>query len=576
MGAVPARVTAPSPSADPRQVAAAEESFRAALRRDSRDASAQRNLAVLLAATGRLDEAIATFLAAAALAPADAAVWDGLAQALAAGGRFGEAAAASERAARLAPAADNLVRFVEYALRAARPERAVEVASELADRNPDDPAPALAHAELLHRLDRRSEAIAVARGCVKRWPALGPARAALGQALLTAGNAADAAAEFRQARRLQPRDAALCVAHGNALRALGERAGARSAYAAAIRLDASLAVAHFNLGLVRDESGDPDGALDSYDHAIAIDVDYAEARLNRAMVKLRAGRVTEAWDDYRWREPGVRAPVATRWPTDLAGRSILLRGEQGLGDQLFFLRFAALAVARGARVTVDGDPRLAALLARAGFPGGRHPGAEEAWLGDLPWLLQAGTTVTFPPPLPLVPDPARLDALRWRLEAVPRPWVAVTWRAGGRNLRRDTIKEVPLDAFGAALAGLPGTILSLQRNARPDELAALAAAAGRAPLDLGDCNDDLDDALAVMAIADAHVAVSNTNLHLRSGVGRPSRILVPHPFDWRFLAAGNGSLPWYPGQTAYRQAADGDWGPALRRLVADLGAEFAA
>jgi len=67
--------------------------------------------------------------------------------------------------------------------------------------------------------------------------------------------------------------------------------------------------------------------------------------------------------------------------------------------------------------------------------------------------------------------------------------------------------------------------------------------------------------------------VSNTNMHLRAGTGRPARVLVPRPAEWRWMATGDDS-PWFPGFRVYRQGPDGDWGAAVNRLREDLQSRY--
>jgi hypothetical protein len=150
----------------------------------------------------------------------------------------------------------------------------------------------------------------------------------------------------------------------------------------------------------------------------------------------------------------------------------------------------------------------------------------------------------------------------------------MTWRAGtpGWNTLR---KTAPVAALGRALAGLPGTVLVLQRAPDPGEIAALSNAIGRPAHDLTALNENLDAMLALLHRIDAYVTVSNTNLHLRAGTGRVCHVLVPHPPEWRWMNAGDRS-PWFPDFPVYRQqptetAGDG-WEEALAALKGDLTA----
>ena len=92
---------------------------------------------------------------------------------------------------------------------------------------------------------------------------------------------------------------------------------------------------------------------------------------------------------------------------------------------------------------------------------------------------------------------------------------------------------------------------------------------GRKAHDLTALNDDLEDMLAALSLLDEYVAVSNTNVHLRAGAGRTSRVLVPNPPEWRWMAAGDES-PWFPGCRVYRQKLSGDWEEAFAALTGDL------
>jgi hypothetical protein len=132
-------------------------------------------------------------------------------------------------------------------------------------------------------------------------------------------------------------------------------------------------------------------------------------------------------------------------------------------------------------------------------------------------------------------------------------------------------KETPLQLLGAAVRGVNGTLLALQRNPRPGEIDELSARATRPVHDLTALNEDLEGMLALLALADEYIGVSNTNMHLRAGAGRPACVLMPRPAEWRWFSAGDES-PWFPGFRVYRQGRDGKWDAAFDRLERDLRA----
>jgi hypothetical protein len=286
------------------------------------------------------------------------------------------------------------------------------------------------------------------------------------------------------------------------------------------------------------------------------------------------------------RDPHLRAqlPHESALPDPAYPGKVILHGEQGLGDTLFFLRFAAQLAPWQGRMAFWGDERLFALLSRtplfdAFIPAAQRPELSfraapwPLWVGDLPHLLARGGDPGFPPPLRLLPDPARVARFRSALAALgPAPWLGITWRAGLRREGRIVLsKQVPIGPLADALRGVGGTIVALQRAPQPGEIESLSQDLGRPVHDYSSVNAELEDMLALLEALDLYVGVSNTNTHLRAGLGRRGHVLVPWPPEWRW-PDGPGASPWFPDCDVYRQGGDGDWRHGLERLRADLQA----
>jgi hypothetical protein len=125
--------------------------------------------------------------------------------------------------------------------------------------------------------------------------------------------------------------------------------------------------------------------------------------------------------------------------------------------------------------------------------------------------------------------------------------------------------------LGLALRNVPGTLLALQRQPAPGEIQQFSDAIARPLYDFSRSNDDLEEMLALLCVIDDYVGVSNTNMHLRAGVGYGARVLVPHPPEWRWMWSGERS-PWFPRFALYREAPGGGWHRAIAALAADLAA----
>lgn len=309
---------------------------------------------------------------------------------------------------------------------------------------------------------------------------------------------------------------------------------------------------------------------------------YTHGPLGEILLSL--GQWREGWKYYclfyRERRAPGSFPTLTALPARLHGKRIIIRDEQGIGDILFFLRFAGELCERGSSVTVSCPPRVAALLqgerpfAIAG-DGEEHGTWDwDLLTTDLPALLE---TDRVPPALQLHVDQGARERARDRLARLGSgPYLGVTWR-GGRDMLRHRefgagravlFKEVPMASLGRALRGWPGTVVGLQRGATPVEFEAMRAAIGTPVHDLALPDEDLQGIAAVLEALDDYVAVSNTNMHILAGVNRKARVLVPHPPFWRWMR--EGPSVWFPGFSVYREPQSRDWTEPLARLREDL------
>ncbi|MBI3043299.1 MAG: tetratricopeptide repeat protein [Betaproteobacteria bacterium] len=551
------------------------------------------NLAQACLASRRPAEARAAFRRAVSLAPREPQFAVGAANCLAMQGSVAEAErelrAVARRHAGYALAWFNLGNVLAEQGRhqeaAAAHRRAIRLEPTLAD----------AHNNLgrsLQALGRFEEAEQEYRRCVALQPdsATGPCN--LASALIDRGRFAEAVAVCRQTL---PRHAGFAELHlllGSACTHQGDLASALDAFRAAANVAPGNPRALWAYGYALIRTGRDTEGLPWLKQALELQPDSTEFRSALSTIYLSLGELQAGWTEFEWRSarrdfvadnPALR--LARELPENLPGRTICLLREQGLGDELFFLRFAAALKARGAQLTYCAHSKIAGMLARVPAldrvidRDDPLPAADAMLLaGDLPHALGASD---FPPPLALVPLPQQLEAMKLRLAALgPPPYLGLTWRAGTAPEQQRGIdwvlhKSIPLEGLGVAVRGLNGTLVALQRFPKAGEVERLAALAGRPVHDLTALNEDLEAILALMALLDDYIGVSNTNMHLRAGAGRTAKVLVPQPPEWRWMASGNES-PWFPGFRIYRQQPDGDWTPATDRLAQDLSAKHGA
>lgn len=357
---------------------------------------------------------------------------------------------------------------------------------------------------------------------------------------------------------------------------------------------------HYNLGVNRAACGMAHEALQAFEQTLRLAPTHLQAHQNLALMQLGMGQLTTGWAHYAWRfnrhhwegAPPHWQPQTAVLPMDLNGTLIELMGEQGLGDELFFLRFLPALKSRGATVTYRvGNDRLLSLLAPWVTSGlldqlvahnaPRQDGALRLLAGDLPFALGARD---YPPALKLQPTPQAMARLVQKLPSLERnpqrPRLGLTWRAGtiqsatGFGTNRWLCKQIPLTQLLEVLRPLDVDVMVLQRNPQPEELLAIERALGaHRCLDASAIDQDLEELLALLSSVDSLVGVSNTNVHLMAAMGKGGCILVPHPPEFRWQYEGAHS-PWFAHFSVLRQTAQDDWGPALAQLQTTLGSRF--
>ena len=207
------------------------------------------------------------------------------------------------------------------------------------------------------------------RRAIELRPRFAEAYLNLGSVLTRQEKFADAIAALDEAIRLKPE---LPEAHNNLGIALAEEAKfdqATASYRRALALKADNADALYNLGIALLKQGMVASAIDQFEQSLELRPDYAEAHHNRAAALLLSENFAEGFAEYEWRFRSRDYPAfRPRWPlwdgSSPAGRTIVLMAEQGLGDTLQFIRYAALVKAMGARVIVECPKALHPILAR--------------------------------------------------------------------------------------------------------------------------------------------------------------------------------------------------------------------
>ena len=243
--------------------------------------------------------------------------------------------------------------------------------------------------------------------------------------------------------------------------------------------------------------------------------------------------------------------------TPLAGKTILLHAEQGLGDTVMFARYAPLLARAGARVVLEVQPELKGLL--AGLEGVAAivargeplpPFDVHCPLTSLPLACKTELS-NVPADIPYLRAPETLIA-KWRsrLDGVPAPHVALAWSGRATHVN-DRNRSLSLSQLEPLLEADDVRFVSIQRELRPADAELLA----REPriAHLGAELADFTDTAAVLALADLVICVDTSIAHVAGALGRPAWVLLPFQPDWRWTLDRERS-PWYPAHAAVPSA----------------------
>jgi len=483
-------------------------------------------------------------------------------------------------------------------------------------------APALANlGTALLQKGEAEEAVDCFEGALKDFADDPDVLGGLGKALAAVGRPDEAVARLRQARDIAPEDPAVLCNLGTALQAKGDVAEAEAAFEAAVALDPGFVEAHYNLGLARQDQGRLDEATAAYGRALEIDPayiiahvnlgkalldlgkvddavsclrraieaapDHAEAHHNLSLALLLQGKLEEGWAEYEWRlrsEKGARHrpfPQAPWVGQPVDAKTVLVWGEQGVGDEVMFAGMVPDLVEAGAHVVLESDPRLVPLFERS------FAGIECIGKGDPPTAETRRDGIDFQSPggnlgrwlrpnlesFPgrqsyLVAEEDRQGRLRENyLSDGESLLVGVAWVS--KNKRIGAQKSMTLMEL-APLTGIPGVrFIDLQYGDTAEERRQFEDHTGTTILhdEHVDQMSDLDAFAAQVAAMDLVISVSNTTVHMSGALGVPTWVMlntVPLPLPCWLLERDDS--PWYPSVRLFRQSAAGDWANVTERI----------
>lgn len=391
---------------------------------------------------------------------------------------------------------------------------------------------------------------------------------------------------------------------GTVLNESGDTAGAVVYFDEALRQDPGFHKARHNRAYCLTVLGEPERALEDMDIAIQGLKDareIASIRLGKAFAQLLTGDLVNGFENYEARFEAASdgatrfTEFGQRWRIndDLNGKSLLIYGEQGLGDEVLFaniVKDAMEAVGPEGRVFLAVERRLVTLFQRS-FPNatvlphksvrqfdtlfrtvdlGAPAPAIDFWtpMASLFTLFRT-RLADFPSEAGfLLPDPQRVAHWRRVLqESGPGPYAGILWKSmkmGGSRQRHYS----PW-ALWAPVLETPGVrFVNLQYADAEEDLAAARAQGFDIWTPPGiDLKMDLDDLAALCSALDVVMGPSTATTNIAAAAG--ARVFISASPGW-WTGFGSGQSPCYPSARVFHAEQFGEWEPVMEKMAQAL------
>lgn len=419
---------------------------------------------------------------------------------------------------------------------------------------------------------------------------------ALGTVLSDLGRAADAGASHQRALELNP----VYVEALNGLAIAEEKQGnaddAILTFERALSLNPGFAEAQNNLGNLYHRQGRAGDAIAAFRRAIAINSDYAEAHRNLGQALLLGGNLAEGWAEYQWRWRCRDFPSEKRtfphalWSGEaLEGKTLLIWGEQGVGDEVHFAGIIPDLLDAGAKVVLECEQRLVPLFQRSFASAtcvARKTPPDPATQEHIDFHIPSGDLGRWLRPdmgaFPdrgayLVADQNRVGKLKDQYrDGTKDRLIGIAWISKNPEIGAD--KSIALSDW-RPLADMAPDIpairfIDLQYGDTTAERQAFQGQTGMTIHrdDAVDQLTDLDAFAAQISAMDLVISVSNTTVHFAGALGVPTWVML-NRVPLCCWMQDREDCPWHPSVRLFRQTEPGQWGDVIDR-VKDALQEF--
>jgi tetratricopeptide (TPR) repeat protein len=343
---------------------------------------------------------------------------------------------------------------------------------------------------------------------------------------------------------------------------------------------------HVGLGAAFCGKGQLNTGINCYKKAIQINSNNANTHFSMSCAFLLSGDFKQGWQEYEWRWKSkdylkyncFHKPDDFSQPIlkglDIAGQTVFIYAEQGLGDEIQFIRYVPLVVQLGANVVIECHKELYGLL--QSIEGIKHLIVQGEQLPEfdiqcplltLPLVFNT-TLENIPTKVPyLSVNPILTQKWKDKIQQDnSKLKVGLVWQGNPKH-KNDMNRSIPFNYFSPFSKFTDITFYSLQKGKGSEQSKNLPV--GIKFIDLTEEINDFSDTAALIENLDLTISVDTSVVHLAGALGKPIWTLLPFSPDWRWMLTRKDS-PWYPTMRLFRQPSPGDWNSVIKKVAEEL------
>jgi tetratricopeptide (TPR) repeat protein len=330
------------------------------------------------------------------------------------------------------------------------------------------------------------------------------------------------------------------------------------------------------LGNLHINDGTPHKALEYYEAGLKLDPTNDLIKFHIGLANLELGLYRKGWEGYeRGLVAGNRVVRQYRnlpyWD-GTPGKTVIVWGEQGVGDEIMFASCIPDAIKVCKKVILDCHPRLVDTFKRS-FPEIEVHGTRKNQMLD--WLpgtdAEAQCSITTLAAMwrnekTDFPRKPYLTAASKEYKKDGRKRVGLAWTGGIKQTRKD-LRSVTLDDLKPILAQ-DFDFYSLQYM--PEAAREICEFEERSGVrvkhypGLVECKN-YDETINFIASLDLVISVCTTTIHAAGALGVPCWIMTPAKPAWRYGLKGENH-DWYGSVKMFRQKPNETWAPVIHKV----------